>query len=106
MSDGYKLGKQIKQGTAMEFIETPKKQYNVARSTGGKVNKMTKTTKTETPAKVYAPSRMEVAKTVIIFIMFTAVVAFMAGMQFQKNQNAEIDRAVKSAQVTVAPELK
>lgn len=45
----------------------------------------------------YAPSRMEVAKTVVIAVLVTAVIAFIAGTSYQKGHQAEVQGAVHAA---------
>lgn len=52
---------------------------------------------------------VETFKTVVIAVLVTAVVAFIAGMRYADNQNAEVQAAVKEvvkAQVVEEPKLK
>lgn len=49
------------------------------------------------PSRKYAPTRLEVIKTVLIAVMFTAIIAFALGVAFQKNQNTEVQNAVSAA---------
>lgn len=88
----------------MKHEKTPIKKHKVARE-GRRDIKMSKPNK---EVKVYAPSRMEVAKTVIIWVLITTAAAFISGMQFQKSHQAEIDRAVQSvkSQTAVAEQPK
>lgn len=89
----------------LHYEDLPRKQINITRK-GGKVNKMTKASKEVKQPRVYAPSRMEVAKTIVIWILITAGIAFVSGMQYQNSRNAEMARAMKSVQITapvVAP---
>ncbi len=63
---------------------------------------MSKTIKAEAPAKAtkrYAPSRMEVFKTVLIAVLVTAIVAFGVGVKYANNQHAQVEQAVKAAKV-------
>lgn len=84
----------------MEYELTPVKQYNTTRK-GGKDSKMSNK-KQEVPTakirKAYTPSRMEVAKTVIIAVLITAAISFIAGVNYQQGQEAEIRQAVQAAQ--------
>lgn len=91
----------------LEYEDMPRKKIKVTRQ-GGKDSKMSKTSKVteSTPKKAYAPTRWEVAKTVIIFIMFTGIVAFVSGMHFQKSQEAEIRNAISQAQSAPVAEAK
>ena len=50
--------------------------------------------------KVYEKSRGEHYKDIVIAILVTAVIAFIGGMAFANRQNAEVEQAVKAAQVT------
>lgn len=49
---------------------------------------------------------IETVKTVIIAILVTAVIAFLGGMHFSNQRNAEMQRAVKAAQVSAQAEAK
>ena len=47
---------------------------------------------------------VETVKTVLIAILVTAVVAFIAGMRYADNQNAKVQAAVKEvAKTEIAP---
>ena len=48
--------------------------------------------------KKYRPSRLEVAKTVTIAVLITAIVAFMAGVNYANNSQAELRQAVSQLQ--------
>jgi hypothetical protein len=93
----------------MDFIETPVKKINT-RAPGRKEGKKMPSKKQETPTatykKAYAPSRMEVAKTVVIAVLITAVVAFIVGVRYEQGQQAEIRRAVQAAQPAPAQPSK
>ena len=54
------------------------------------------------PKTKYAPSRIEVAKTVMIAVLITAVITFVAGMQFQKSQEAEVRNAVQAVETELS----
>ena len=59
--------------------------------------------------KKISKQSVETFKTVLIAILVTAVVAFVAGMRYADNQNAEVQAAVKEvvkAQVVEEPKLK
>lgn len=49
---------------------------------------------------------VETFKTVLIAILVTAVVAFVAGMRYADNQNAKLEAAVKNVQAAVVTESK
>lgn len=56
--------------------------------------------KMKSPAKgssKYAPSRVEVAKTVLIAVLITGVIAFVGGMQYAHGQQSEVKNAVNAA---------
>jgi hypothetical protein len=85
----------------MEFEPAPAKKYKVQKDR--KDSKMSKSPKADTPAKEKRSiTRLEVFQTVVIFVLITAIAAFIGGMQFQKQQTAEIKAAVSAAQVAPA----
>lgn len=59
----------------------------------------------EKPAKRYTKTRGEHIKDILIAVLVTLVIGFIAGMQFANKQAAEVQSAVKAAQTTqvVAP---
>lgn len=69
-----------------------------------KIRKGPKMSKEQTPAieaptvKSYTKTRGEHFKDIIIAILVVGVIAFVGGMQFQSNHQAEIKAAVLSAQ--------
>ena len=67
---------------------------------------MSKTTNTPDakPAKKYAKTRGEHAKDIIIAILVTGIVAFVGGVYFANQHNAEIARAVSAVQPTAHAE--
>lgn len=68
---------------------------------GGKDSKMSKNTKAvEAPAKTYNKSRGEHFKDIVIAVLVASIIAFVGGMTFAKNNQAEIDRAVSAVQPT------
>lgn len=84
------------------FIETPIKPVK----SGGKGKSMpNKTNISEAPkaSRKYQKSRGEHAKDILIAVLITAVVAFVAGMHFANKQNAAIKSAVAEAQHAVVP---
>ncbi len=68
----------------------------------GRVKSMTKTatTKMEVPAKSYSKTRGEHFKDIIIAILVVGVIAFIAGVHYSDNKNAQMTGAIKSAQAT------
>lgn len=87
----------------MDYIETPINPIRV-----GRVTPMTKSkTTTEALAKVYNKTRGEHLKDMVIVALVVGIVAFGLGFKFNSDRNAEMQSAVKAAQVTaVAPEVK
>lgn len=77
----------------MKYIKTPIKKYNVKE--GKTMTKQAKVKEVKASRK-YAPSRLEVFKTVLIAVMITSIVAFIGGMQFQAKQQARIEQAVQA----------
>lgn len=47
--------------------------------------------------KKYAPTKWEVTKTVIIAVLITGIIAFVAGIRYANSQQAAIDSAVTKA---------
>lgn len=86
-----------------DFIETPQKPLKTARR-GQKLSRNS-ITKEARQAKRYQKTRGEHGKDIIIAVLVTAVMAFMAGMYFANKQNAEVQNAVKAAEAT-AQEVK
>lgn len=84
----------------MNYELTPIKPVRV-----GRVKEMTKSTSTnEAPkaSKKYQKSRGEHVKDILIAVLITGVVAFIGGMQFANDQNAEVQSAVSEAKQTMA----
>jgi cell division protein FtsN len=46
---------------------------------------------------------VETVKTVVIAVLITAIIAFIGGMHFANQRNAEVKQAVSAAQTAVAP---
>lgn len=91
----------------MEYIETPITPNRVGR-TFTKMSKEAKTVEVSAPkvkAK-YAKTRGEHFKDIVIAILVSAVIAFVAGMNFQGKQQDAINTAVKGAQTVATPEVK
>jgi hypothetical protein len=89
-------------GTA--YIDIP--QITKTAKSGGKVNKMTKTTQTEAvkASKKYAKTRGEHYKDIVITILVTAIVAFICGAVFQSKQHNAITTAVKAVTPSASAE--
>lgn len=49
------------------------------------------------PKKEYAKSRSEHIKDIVIAVFISGVIAFIGGINYQRDQQATVDRAVKSA---------
>lgn len=73
---------------------------------GGKDSKMSKSTNQAEPktAKKYAKTRGEHAKDIIIAILVTGIIAFIAGAIFANNNNAQITKAVQAVTPTAHAE--
>ena len=76
----------------LEFEDVPQ----ITRK-GGKDSKMSKTTVTEAPkaSKKYAKTRGEHAKDIVIAVLLTGILAFIAGVQFSSSNNARVDAAIE-----------
>lgn len=66
-------------------------------------NKTTNQAETK-PAKKYAKTRGEHYKDIVIAILVTGIIAFIGGMYFSNQHNAEIARAVSAVQPTAHAE--
>lgn len=76
----------------LKYEELP---YTV--KSGGKGQKMTKTSKAEVvPAKTYNKTRGEHLKDMVIVALVFSIIAFIGGMQFAKSNQAQIDKAVQA----------
>lgn len=75
---------------------------------GGKDSKMSKEVKPEVKTtRKYSKTRGEHFKDIVITILVTAIVAFVAGTMFANKQQARIDRAVQAVTPTAeAAQLK
>lgn len=82
----------------LEYEQMP---FRLTRYSGGKDSKMSKQkTTNEVAPKVYAKTRGEHFKDIVIAILVASIIAFIGGMQFAKGNQAEIDRAVSAVQPT------
>lgn len=92
----------------MEYEELQQPKHKISKQKISKERKMGKDTSNKTNSneviRVYAPSRLEVAKTVLIAMLITGLVAFIAGVSYANRQHesiqAKVDGAVQSAQAT------
>lgn len=85
------------------YSATPLKPVRV-----GRVKSMTnKPTTTEAPkaSKKYAKTRGEHYKDIVIAVLIAGVIAFIGGMHFANQHNAEMQTAVKAAAIA-APASK
>lgn len=57
---------------------------------------------TTAPRRKYAPTRVEVLKTVVIAMLITGVAAFIAGVHYADGQQAQVRQAVQAAAETPA----
>ena len=90
------MGRDSLDGHKLHYEDMPAKKYKISKTQkGGKASKMTK-------EKQYNKTRGEHYKDIVITILVTAIVAFIAGVQYQSAQH----EAVKSAVDAVAPSVK
>lgn len=59
---------------------------------------------TPTTKKQFKTTRLEVAKTVLIAVLITAAVAFMAGVRYESNKNSELMQAIDAAKSEMVQE--
>lgn len=88
------------------YITTPiKKPVRVGRTYQmSKTNNNISAPEPVKPVKKYAKTRGEHFKDLVIVALITSIIAFIGGMQFSKNNQAQIDRAVRAAQSTAQAE--
>lgn len=80
-------------GYSLYYEDLPKKKTNARKSR--KDIKMSKEATKQ--AKSYKKTRGEHIKDIVITILVTAVIAFIAGANYQNKQQAKIDTAVHHA---------
>lgn len=86
-----------------DYLDIP----SLTRQTGGKGNKMpNKTLTNEAKTKSYRKTRGEHYKDIVIAVLVTAVIGFVAGMHFSNSQHAQTEQAVKAAVTVQAPVKK
>lgn len=80
---------------------------SLTRQTGEKGKSMPNNKLTNEPksSKKYAKTRGEHYKDIVIAVLVTAVIGFVAGMHFSNSQHAQTEQAVKAA-VTVQTPVK
>lgn len=78
------------------FEDVPQYKRNTRK--GGKGIKMSKTTELPTSKKKYAKTRGEHVKDLLIAILITAILAFVAGVRYANSNHAAIDKAVQAIQ--------
>lgn len=76
--------------------------HKPARVGRTEMSKLTTTNEAPKASKKYAQTRGEHYKDIIIAILVTAVIAFIGGMHFSNQHNAEMQRAVKAVSTPVA----
>jgi hypothetical protein len=108
LSYGVKLGRRrVELGSTLadhelKFEDLPQKQYNKKTAKAVGRTEMSKVTSEPKAAKRYSKTRGEHLKDIVITILVTAIVAFVAGTMFANKQQARIDRAVQA----VAPKVE
>ena len=78
-----------------------RKNYSKIKTTKRKDSKMSNEPIAVKSAKKYQKARGEHYKDIVIAVLITAVVAFVAGASYANRQQAEVDRAVTEAQSAV-----
>jgi len=87
-----------------EYIDIP--ELNKITPRVGKTKQMAKTTnEAQKPAKRYAKTRTEHYKDILIAVLVTGIVAFIAGSRLTANNNQKIVDAVNSV-IPVSTEVK
>ena len=81
-----------------EDLAPPK--FKLITRKGGKASKMSKETTPTKTARKYTKTRVEHLKDIVIVVLVTSIMAFVAGMQFADGQNAKTVQAVSQAQAT------
>lgn len=81
----------------LNFEELPKQKRKLTKIGGHKMPKNTEVKQAKT-RKVYEKTRGEHIKDVIIAVLITGVVAFVLGVRYANNQNAQLTNAVQAAQ--------
>lgn len=86
------------------YIDNPKlyRKKAVGRTLTTMSNNKTQAAEPSKPAKKYAKTRGEHYKDIVIAILIAGILAFVAGMHFANQHNADISKAVSS----VAPVKK
>ena len=80
----------------LEYEHMP---FRLTRLSGGKDSKMSKAkTTNEAPAKVYAKTRGEHFKDMVIVALVVGIIAFGLGFKFNADRNTEMQSAIKAAQ--------
>lgn len=80
----------------LKFEDLPQKQYNKKTVKAVGRTEMSKTVSEPKVAKSYKKTRGEHFKDIVITILVTAIVAFVAGAMFANKQQAQIDKAVQA----------
>lgn len=85
-------------GEGMAYEDLPPK----TRKGGKDIKTMSKSTNqaSDKPAKKYAKTRGEHYKDIVIAILVTGIIAFIAGAIFANNNNAQIVKAVQAVTPT------
>lgn len=83
----------------LEYEDVPRKKYQIIKKGHNKMSKEVKQAKTR---KVYQKTRGEHYKDIVITILVTGIVAFVAGASYQNGQN----QALQSAIDAVAPAVE
>ena len=93
-------------GYELKYEDLPKKRYKIIKATrkGGKGSKMSKELKTAKVRKSYSKTRTEHMKDIVITILVTAILAFIAGAMFQNNQHDVVENALNAVTPTASAE--
>jgi len=94
-------------GYSMKYEDLPAKNNKIITRKDSKMSKKKEEMPTAKFKKSYSKSRAEHYKDVIIAVLVTGIIAFIAGVQFNNGQNKAITAAVNAITPTAsATELK
>lgn len=88
----------------LKFEDLPQKTYNKKTAKAVGRTEMSKVTSEPKAVKSYKKTRGEHFKDIVITVLVTAIIAFVAGTMFANNQQARIDQAVQSVTTTANAE--
>jgi hypothetical protein len=94
-------------GYTLHYEDMPLYKIKAPKKGSKGVIKMAKEVKTAKTRRVYEKTRAEHYKDIVIAVLITGIIAFIAGMQHQANHQDAIQRAAQAVTPSVhAEELK